>query len=663
MNNKKVFLTGRDYVNWATDDDFNLTKEALDPFVKFVDNVEEADIIHAINWHSLLNINLKKLNKKIMIAHIPHDVRVMISNPDYLRIAPFVDFWIVPSIKAEEYVKLLKMNYYYVPYSIDSKVFYKIDDKEKINNLRAKYNIPQDKYIIGSFQRDTEGADLETPKYLKGPDLFLEIIKNVYRTNKSIHVLLAGPRRYWLRTQFKRHNIPYTFIGEIIENKDDINENTLTKFTINELYNLTDLYIVSSRMEGGPKAILECAASKTKIISTDVGQANDILNYKLVYKNFIDASKIVNDDISSNNLSKFTLENFNNTQSHSIKMISEKWREIYTSIKKKKNTSYKKYNKNKNGIFFNFGDKKPFEEKITFHHKFHKPPWGGGNQFLLALKKEIEYKNWIVQTEFDDKMDKLLFNSFLIDFEKLKKINHKNKLMIHRIDGPTLLVRGKDKEIDDDIFKLNNRIADISVFQSMWSLIETYKMNYLPVNPVLISNFSDSSIFNKNGKVPFNENNKIKIISTSWSSNARKGGPIYQWLDENLDWNKYEYTFVGNIDAKLKNIKIIEPVNSDELAAILKKHDIYITCSMNDPCSNSLIEALSCGLLAIFKNDGGHPEITQYGGLGFNQKEEITNLLEIIVNNYESFQNLAVLPIKERIVDNYTKCFSMVSNG
>ena len=42
---------------------------------------------------------------------------------------------------------------------------------------------------------------------------------------------------------------------------------------LNLLYNILDLYIVSSRLEGGPQAILECAISETPIISTNVGVA------------------------------------------------------------------------------------------------------------------------------------------------------------------------------------------------------------------------------------------------------------------------------------------------------------------------------------------------------------------------------------------------------
>ena len=58
----------------------------------------------------------------------------------------------------------------------------------------------------------------------------------------------------------------------------------MTNFNeLNELYNILDLYIVSSRVEGGPQAILECAITKTPVISTDVGIASQILNPKSIY--------------------------------------------------------------------------------------------------------------------------------------------------------------------------------------------------------------------------------------------------------------------------------------------------------------------------------------------------------------------------------------------
>ena len=47
---------------------------------------------------------------------------------------------------------------------------------------------------------------------------------------------------------------------------------THTARKLNTLYNALDLYVVSSRCEGGPQAIFECAYLKVPIISTRVGQ-------------------------------------------------------------------------------------------------------------------------------------------------------------------------------------------------------------------------------------------------------------------------------------------------------------------------------------------------------------------------------------------------------
>jgi len=52
---------------------------------------------------------------------------------------------------------------------------------------------------------------------------------------------------------------------------------------LNELYNILDLYIVASRVEGGPQSILECSITKTPIISTDVGIASEILSPSSIY--------------------------------------------------------------------------------------------------------------------------------------------------------------------------------------------------------------------------------------------------------------------------------------------------------------------------------------------------------------------------------------------
>ena len=78
---------------------------------------------------------------------------------------------------------------------------------------------------------------------------------------------------------------------------------------LNKLYNILDLYIVSSRIEGGPQAIIECGLSKTPIISTDVGVAKEILAPKSIFEmsNFENAE--TDEKIAYENSVKFNLIN------------------------------------------------------------------------------------------------------------------------------------------------------------------------------------------------------------------------------------------------------------------------------------------------------------------------------------------------------------------
>lgn len=305
-----------------------------------------------------------------------------------------------------------------------------------------------------------------------------------------------------------------------------------------------------------------------------------------------------------------------------------------------------------------------FRVHILF--KFTEGPWGGGNQFLKSLKEYFK-KNNVYSDEFEN-ANVVIFNSYPFSSEYLFKetfdIKKRNPdvILIHRVDGPIFLVRGKNKEIDEIIFHFNNLIADGTVFQSKWSEKKNHEMGFKKLRyGTIIMNAPDSSIFNPEGKKPFNRN-KVRLIATSWSGNPRKGFDIYKYLDENLDFSRYEVTFVGNSPVEFKNIRWIKPVPSQELAEILKDHDIYITGSINDPCSNSLIEALHCGLPAIAINSGGHPEIIAGAGELFNHEKDILNAIDKVADNYEHYQSQINLPAIDEVGKGYLRFAETIYN-
>ena len=154
---------------------------------------------------------------------------------------------------------------YLIPIGVDVNNF-KFSDQENRKLLRRKLGIPENAIVVGSFQKDGigwgEGMD---PKLIKGPDIFLKTISKLKR-NYPIFVFLTGPARGYIKNGLDKMNVPY--IHSYIEEHKDIAE----------YYSILDLYLITSREEGGPMALMESMASGVPVVSTNVGMANDLID-------------------------------------------------------------------------------------------------------------------------------------------------------------------------------------------------------------------------------------------------------------------------------------------------------------------------------------------------------------------------------------------------
>ena len=73
----------------------------------------------------------------------------------------FIDIYHVPSKKSQIQLEAFTSKpIYQIPFWVDEKKFFQIEDKV---NIRTKYGFKENDYIVGSFQRDTEGFDLTSP--------------------------------------------------------------------------------------------------------------------------------------------------------------------------------------------------------------------------------------------------------------------------------------------------------------------------------------------------------------------------------------------------------------------------------------------------------------------------------------------------------------------
>jgi glycosyltransferase involved in cell wall biosynthesis len=293
---------------------------------------------------------------------------------------------------------------------------------------------------------------------------------------------------------------------------------------------------------------------------------------------------------------------------------------------------------------------------ISLWNEFKKPPYGGGNQFMMALERALKRQGiLVVHNVLSPQVDIHICNSAWFDIKRFEEQAKNFPIrMIHRIDGPVGLYRGTDETEDRKIHSLNKKFASATVYQSEYSLRKSVELGFNAVKPrKIIGNAVDADIFHSIGRRPYTANRKIKLITAAWSDNPRKGGPLIGWLDNNLDWSRFEYTFVGNVQQHFENITHIPPQESALLAEILRDHDIFVFPSEKESCSNALLEALSCGLPALYRDDGGNPEIVKNAGVPFHDEQDVLIQLDSLMNNYLKFQRNIELKTIDEIANEY----------
>ena len=259
--------------NWITD---VLAKEWIENNKEiYTNNLEEASIIWILSNYIANTIPIHVYKQKKVITTIHHIVE---SKMDYSKKShfSFLDsitnvFVTNQNICKQTLKKYISKPIRVVPLWHNENIWSFLNNKEK---MRKKYNL-DNSFWVGSFQRDTEGAGIKNgiflPKLEKGPDIFVKSVLALRKKHPHIKVLLTGKRRQYVIQQLNKNNIQYKYFEMC-----DFN-------TLNELYNCLDLYIVSSRVEGGPRAINECALTKTPIYSTKVGIYELLLNKESIF--------------------------------------------------------------------------------------------------------------------------------------------------------------------------------------------------------------------------------------------------------------------------------------------------------------------------------------------------------------------------------------------
>ena len=151
-----------------------------------------------------------------------------------------------------------------IPEGVDTQLFHPPSEKERAR-IRFELGIPDTALCIGSFQKDGDGWDEGmSPKWVKGPEIFLQSVQQLSK-DFELCILLTGPARGYVKAGLDKIGVPYRHVH--------VNEyKNMARY-----YWALDLYLITSRDEGGPMALLESMASGVPVVSTRVGMCADLL--------------------------------------------------------------------------------------------------------------------------------------------------------------------------------------------------------------------------------------------------------------------------------------------------------------------------------------------------------------------------------------------------
>lgn len=269
--------------------------------------------------------------------------------------------------------------------------------------------------------------------------------------------------------------------------------------------------------------------------------------------------------------------------------------------------------------------------KISIGMKLQAGPWGGGNQFGVALKQDFERRGIEVVHHLNDadldfillcEPRKKLKISAFTDREIFEYLGRKNRraLVIHRINECD--ERKGTSGVNARLLRAN-LCADHTVFISDWLRQLFVSHGFEGKSSSVILNGSDRAIFHPEGHRPWDGREPMRLVTHHWSGHWMKGFDIYRRIDEMLGdpamATRFSFTYIGNVpkDFTFRHSRYVEPTSGKALADLLREHHVYLTASRNEPCGHHQNEGANCGLPVLFLESGGIPENVRGFGLGF----------------------------------------------
>ena len=148
-----------------------------------------------------------------------------------------------------------------IPLGIDLEHFPLVDAERRAARAATRSASPSRAFVVGSFQKDGVGwgEGLE-PKLVKGPDVLVAALERLREDVPGAASSCSPvPLAATCAASSSGLGVPYRHVSA--RSRDELAR----------AYHALDVYLVSSRQEGGPKAVLESMAAGVPLVTTRVG--------------------------------------------------------------------------------------------------------------------------------------------------------------------------------------------------------------------------------------------------------------------------------------------------------------------------------------------------------------------------------------------------------